>query len=169
MSWQRLCCLLATRVSSARRAESTTIIRTFAPPAPQSWRKEGTVGHRQSKESSILWSHHEETRELPGERASNDARCTQARRPCTAWVDSRCEHWRLFVDFLYKILPIFLPIFVEVTGKFRRDPGFFQPQCRSMCAATLEAWCIYHIVHTVYCRNETRISAQMSVFPELGI
>jgi len=53
-------------------------------------------------------------------------------RPCTAWVDSKCEHWRLFVDFLYKILPIVLPIFVEVTGKFRRGPGFFQPQCRSM-------------------------------------
>ena len=34
----------------------------------------------QSKEASILWSHHEETRELPGERdnAKNNARCTQA-------------------------------------------------------------------------------------------
>jgi len=33
-----------------------------------------------SKEASILWSHHEETRELPGERddARNNARCTQA-------------------------------------------------------------------------------------------
>jgi len=31
---------------------------------------------------SILWSHHEETRELPGERdnARNNARCTQARK-----------------------------------------------------------------------------------------
>jgi len=31
----------------------------------------------------ILWSHHEETRELPGERdnARNNARCTQARKP----------------------------------------------------------------------------------------
>jgi len=29
--------------------------------------KEGTVRHHQSKEASILWSHHEETRELPGE------------------------------------------------------------------------------------------------------
>jgi len=36
----------------------------------------------QSKEASILWSHHEETRELPGERdnARNNARCTQARK-----------------------------------------------------------------------------------------
>ena len=34
----------------------------------KSWSKEGTVRHRQSKEASILWSHHEETRELPGER-----------------------------------------------------------------------------------------------------
>ena len=44
-------------------------------------KKEGTVRHRQSKEASILWSHHEETRELSGERdnARNNARCTQAR------------------------------------------------------------------------------------------
>jgi len=43
-------------------------------------KKEGTVRHRQSKEASILWSHHEETRELPGERDNtrNNARCTQA-------------------------------------------------------------------------------------------
>ena len=33
-------------------------------------------------EASILWSHHEETMELPGERdnARNNARCTQARK-----------------------------------------------------------------------------------------
>ena len=44
----------------------------------QSWSKEGTARHRQSKEASILWSHHEEARELPGERdnARNNARCT---------------------------------------------------------------------------------------------
>ena len=46
--------------------------------------KDGTVRHRQSKEASILhvWSHHEETRELAGERdnARNNARCTQARK-----------------------------------------------------------------------------------------
>jgi len=44
--------------------------------------KEGTVRHRQSKEASILWSHHEKTRELPGERdnARNNARCMQARK-----------------------------------------------------------------------------------------
>ena len=48
----------------------------------QSWNKEGTVRHCQSKKASILWSHHEETRELPGERnnARNNARCTQARK-----------------------------------------------------------------------------------------
>ena len=35
-----------------------------------------------AKEASILWSHNEETRELPGERdnARNNARCTQARK-----------------------------------------------------------------------------------------
>ena len=44
--------------------------------------KEGTDRHRQSKEASILWSHNEETRELPGERynARNNARCTKARK-----------------------------------------------------------------------------------------
>jgi len=44
--------------------------------------KDGTVRHCQSKEASISWSHHEETRELFGERdnASNNARCTQARK-----------------------------------------------------------------------------------------
>jgi len=48
----------------------------------KSWSKEGTVRHCQSKETSILWSHHEETRKLPGERdnARNNARCTQARK-----------------------------------------------------------------------------------------
>jgi len=44
--------------------------------------KRETARHRQSKEASILWPHHEETRELPGERdnARNNARCTQARK-----------------------------------------------------------------------------------------
>ena len=43
---------------------------------------EGTVRRRQSKEASILWSDHEETRELPGEtdNARNSARCTKARK-----------------------------------------------------------------------------------------
>jgi len=47
-----------------------------------SWSKDGTVRHCQSKEASILWSHHEEIRELPGERdnARNNVRCTQARK-----------------------------------------------------------------------------------------
>jgi len=42
----------------------------------------GTVRHCQSKEASILWSYHEETRELPGERnnARNNAMCMQARK-----------------------------------------------------------------------------------------
>jgi len=40
-----------------------------------------TIKDCQSKEASI-WSHYEETRELPGERdnARNNARCTQARK-----------------------------------------------------------------------------------------
>jgi len=38
--------------------------------------------HCQSKEAVILWSHHEETSELPGERdnARKNARCTQVRK-----------------------------------------------------------------------------------------
>ena len=48
----------------------------------QSWSKEATDRHCQSKEASILWSHHEETRELPGKRdnARNNARCMQLRK-----------------------------------------------------------------------------------------
>jgi len=48
----------------------------------QKWSKEGTVRHSKSKEASILWSHHGETGELPGERDNvrNNARCTQARK-----------------------------------------------------------------------------------------
>jgi len=56
------------------------------------WSKEGTVGHRQSKEASILWSYYEETTELlPGERdnARNNARCTQARKTTHGWTTSR--------------------------------------------------------------------------------
>jgi len=50
--------------------------------AEESWSEEGTVRHRQSKEASILWSHNEETRELPGDRdnARNNVRCMQARK-----------------------------------------------------------------------------------------
>jgi len=48
--------------------------------------KEGTVRHRQSKEASILWSHHEETRELPGKRTMPGAR--RRGRPRTAWMDN---------------------------------------------------------------------------------
>jgi len=51
---------------------------------------EGTVRHRQIKEASILWSHHEETRELPGERdnAKNNVGARRRGRPRTAWMDN---------------------------------------------------------------------------------
>jgi len=54
---------------------------------------EGTVRHRQSKEASILWSHNEETRELPGERdnAGNNARYTKARK-ATHGLDGQHQH-----------------------------------------------------------------------------
>jgi len=41
----------------------------------ESWSKEGTDRHCQSKVASILWSHHEETRELPGERDNARNNC----------------------------------------------------------------------------------------------
>jgi len=46
-----------------------------------------------SKEASILWSHHEEKRELPGEKynARNNARCTQARK-ATHGLDGQHQH-----------------------------------------------------------------------------
>ena len=42
----------------------------------------------------MLWSHHEETRELPGERnkARNNARCTQARKT-THGLDRQHQSW----------------------------------------------------------------------------
>ena len=54
--------------------------------------KRDTVRHRQSKEASILWSHHEETRELSGERdnARNNARCMKARK-ATHGLDGQHE------------------------------------------------------------------------------
>jgi len=47
-----------------------------------------TVRHCQSKEASMLWSHHEETGELPGEtdNARENARCTQARKTINTWT-----------------------------------------------------------------------------------
>ena len=52
-----------------------------------------TIRDCQSKDAiSILWSHHEETLELPGERdnARNNARCTQVRKTThnVAWTDN---------------------------------------------------------------------------------
>jgi len=54
---------------------SWTSKKTYEWVLKQSWSEEGTVRHRQSKEASILWSHHEETKDLPGERdnARNNA------------------------------------------------------------------------------------------------
>ena len=56
----------------------------------QSWSKEGTVRHRQSKKASILWLHNEETRELPGERdsARNKSGARRRGRPHMAWMDN---------------------------------------------------------------------------------
>ena len=63
---------------------SEVSVNSLGNPCSQSpsWSKEGTVRHRQSIEDSILWSHNEETRELPGERdnARNNARYTKARK-----------------------------------------------------------------------------------------
>jgi len=61
----------------------------------QSWSKERTVKDCQSKVAIMLWSHHEETRELPGERdnARNNARCTQARKT-THSLDGQDSLWK---------------------------------------------------------------------------
>jgi len=56
----------------------------------QSWSEKGTVRNCQIKEASILWSHHEETRELPGERDNAKKTIPGARRrgrQRTAWMD----------------------------------------------------------------------------------
>ena len=56
----------------------------------QSWSEEGTVRHRQSKKVSTLWSRHEETRELPGERDIMQGTTPGARRrgrAHTYWMD----------------------------------------------------------------------------------
>ena len=57
----------------------------------------GTVRHCQSQKASILWSHHEKTRELPGERynARNNTRCTQAKKT-THGLDG--QHQQAYVD-----------------------------------------------------------------------
>ena len=73
---------LTSIISTKFEVDMTIHCRVIAFLSEQSWSKEGTVRHRQSKEASILWSHYEETRELPGERdnAWNNARWTHARK-----------------------------------------------------------------------------------------
>ena len=64
------------------------------------------IRHRQSKEGSILWSHHEETRELPGERddARNNARCTKARKTTHGLDGQHQDAWTgLPVDELLRM------------------------------------------------------------------
>ena len=56
----------------------------------QSWSKDGTVRHCQSKEAGILWSHLEETRsslEKEIMQGTMPGACRQG-RPCTAWMDN---------------------------------------------------------------------------------
>ena len=55
----------------------------------------------QSEEASVLWSRHDETRELSGERdiARNGVRCTQARKTTrTAWMDNIKTWTKLSVE-----------------------------------------------------------------------
>ena len=70
----------------------------------QSRSKERTVRHGQSKEASTLWSHHEETRELPGEKdyTRNNTRCTKARKTTHSVEESirmteDRDKWRKFI------------------------------------------------------------------------
>ena len=72
------CRLLCTQPSSSRRLNKAAVKREL-------------IDNRQSKEASILWSHHEETRELPGEREIMQGTMPGARRrgrPRTAWMDN---------------------------------------------------------------------------------
>jgi len=66
-----VCVLLSAAFIHLRLPALIAVFHTFRPTTT-----------RQSKEASVLWSHHEETRELPGERdnARNNAGCTQARK-----------------------------------------------------------------------------------------
>ena len=56
----------------------------------KSWSKEGTVRHRQSKEASILWSHHEETGSCLEKEivlGTMPSACKRG-RPRMAWMDN---------------------------------------------------------------------------------
>jgi len=61
-------------------------------------RKEGTVRHCQSEEASILWSHHQETRELPGERnnARNNAIYTVFGKKLPLYFSQLCQILTIF-------------------------------------------------------------------------
>jgi len=94
--------------------------------------REGTVRHCQSKQASILWSHHEETRELPGERdnARDNARCTQAKKtthclfnPCTRQL-CMCFVWFDFTIVLY------YPTLLFTTGYFYISTNINVRLCR---------------------------------------
>jgi len=67
--------------------------------------KEGTVRQCQSKEASILWSHHEERREMPGERknARINARCTHARKTVVSstYVELRLRKPAVRILFMF--------------------------------------------------------------------
>jgi len=92
--------------------------------------------HRQSKEASILWSHHSETRQLPGERdnARNNARCSGV---------ARNVNWGGGLPSLAPSISSPLPvltgsgditpgIFFEIKGARRwvLEPGFFEQNFR---------------------------------------
>jgi len=72
---------------SRKKGRKTVVVVTYLDThsltySHRAQSKERNVRHCQNEEASILWSHREETRELPGERnnARNNARCTQARK-----------------------------------------------------------------------------------------
>jgi len=67
----------------------------------QSWSKKENTKHCQSKETRLLWSHHEETRELPGERETMQGTMPEAcrrGRPCTAWMGNVKTWTRLTIE-----------------------------------------------------------------------
>ena len=75
-------CRLATATADTCQSIQCAVIDLLSVWSNKAGVKRELLRHRQSKEARILWSHHEETRELLGERdnARNNARCTKARK-----------------------------------------------------------------------------------------
>jgi len=82
-----------------------------------------------ARKTSLLWSHHEETRELPGERdnARNNARCTQVRKTTHACIVTtavllKSRRWPIVSRTLQSCGGPYLPMPPELTLSPKRTP-----------------------------------------------